>query len=227
MTLTFPRAMPAIGVGRQVFEIQRDDYQSPETGGRVGAITAGLPRWMGQWTLASALKDVQSDEWRAFISSLKGGQRSFLGRDYERPYPRLYKTGFGGLTRAGGGAFDGSATSWSQSVASDGQATLTLGGLPAGMTLSIGDYVGFRWTTGGVARRALVRLLEAATADGSGSAACNVEPAVPNLVPGGAVARLDSPECVMKLVTSQTQITDMDRRRVAGARIVAVEDLRA
>lgn len=226
MTITFPRAMPAAGAARQTFEPSRVDYETGTAGGRTYGVTAGFPRWRAEWTLGAGMGTLQSDEWRAFIASLKGASREFFGRDVERPYPRLYPNGFAGLSRAAGGSFDGTATSWSQTIAADAQCLLTLNGLPAGFQMSMGDYVDFRWTTSSQPRRALVRSLENATANGSGVlAGLSVEPAIPSVVPGGATANLANPECVMKLVAGQTQITEMDRRRVAGARVVALQVL--
>jgi hypothetical protein len=171
---------------------------------------------------------LQSDAWRAFLASLNGANRTFLGHDYERPWPRLYPSGFSGLSRAGGGAFDGSLTAWSQTISADGQALARLEGLPAGFQLSMGDYVDFRWTTLTVARRHLVRALEDATADGAGViAAVTVDPAIHSrVVPADAVAHLDQPCCVMRVISSQTSVAAMDALRVAGAHIVAVQDLR-
>jgi hypothetical protein len=226
MTIVFPRPMPSTGVGSQVFEPQQVAYETAEAGGDSYGIGAGFPRWQAQWSLASGISPRQSDDWRAFLASLKGSMRTFLGRDFERPFPRLYGQGFGGMSRAAGGAFDGSLTTWSQAMTGDGQALLSLTGLPAGFVLSQGDYADFRWLTGGVERRTLVRALVDATADGSGAiSAVSVEPPVPTLTPGTAVAHLDNPACVMRLTSSQTQVSDMDRRRVAGATIVALQDL--
>ncbi len=227
MTITFPRAMPVSGPGDQVFEPARVDFETLEAGGRVNSVAAGLPRWRAEWTLAGVLTQAQSDAWRAFLASLDGSQRTFLGFEYGRELPRGYPQGFAGLARAGGGGFDGTATSWSQAISGDGQATVTLNGLPAGFALGDGDYVDFRWTTGGVARRSLARSLVAVTASGGGVAAFPVTPAVPALTPGDAVASLDHPACVMRLVTDQTKVTPMSRRRVIGASIVAVQDIRA
>ena len=73
---------------------------------------------------------------------------------------------------SGGGAFDGSA-SWSFSLGFGGLLQLQLGGLPAGLTISVGDYVDFRWQTLGEARRSLVRSLERVSASGAGVASLN------------------------------------------------------
>ncbi|MDP3853149.1 hypothetical protein [Phenylobacterium sp.] len=225
MALTFPLAMPANWVGQQVFEPSRLDYASPETGGRFGGVTAGPPRWAAEWSVANAITDVTSDQVRAFVAALRGAQKRFYGKDVSRPYPRLYMGGFTGLLRAGGGSFDGSATTWSQSTGAGGQALLTLTNLPAALQLSIGDYVGHRWTTGSLARRGLTRLLESATTDGSGNVTVAIEPAIPGLTPSDAVAYLDNPVCIMGLVPGETRLTDMDRRRRVGGRIVAVQEI--
>lgn len=227
MTISYPRDMPAAFAGQQHFEPEGVDFETAETGGASYGVSAGLPRWAGEWTLANGLSRAQSDECRAFVASLKGAQRSFLGRDHERPYPKLYRDGFTGMSRAGGGAFDGSLTSWSQTIGSDGQALVTMNGLPAGLQLSIGDYMDLRWETLTVPRRHLVRMLEAATADGSGViAGVSVEPPIHVLVvPEDAVAHLDEPACVMRLLPA-TKIGAMSRRGAVGGTIVARQDLR-
>jgi len=208
--------MPAAGVGGQRFELQRADFLAPERKGRIGAMAAGFPLWTAEWTLPAAMGQAGSDEWRAFVTSLEGPLRLFLGKEYGRRFPRAYPQGFGG-------SFDGAAASWSQAI-TDGQAVLSLGGLPAGLVLAPGDYVDFRWTTGGEARRTLVRSLSSGVASGGGAVSLVVAPAVPALTPESAVAHLDDPACLMRL-SPQTEISAMDRRRVAGARILGVQEL--
>lgn len=220
--------MPVTGVGGQVFEPMDVNLESSDVGGALYAVGVGAKRWRAQWSLAQALSMAGSDEWRAFVTSLNGSARTFLGHEFGREFPLLYGAGFTGLTRAGGGAFDGSLTSWSQTIGGDGQALATLNGLPAGFALSRGDYLDFRWTTSSVPRRHLVRALEAATANGSGViAGVSVDPPIlSRIVPSDAVGHLDNPACVMRLMTSQTTVSAMDRRKVAGGSIVAIQDLR-
>lgn len=225
MALVFPLTPPASGPASQTFEPKRLDFLAPEASGRLGAMSGAFPLWSAEWSLGQALSQDLSDQWRAFLSALEGPRRLFLAHEYGREFPRAYSRGFGGMATAGGGAFSGAAGSWSQSIASDGQALLTLTGLPAGLALAAGDYVDFRWTTSGQARRSMVRALAAATADGSGVVSgMVVTPAVPTITPGSAVAHLDNPACLMRL-SPQTQISPMDRRRIAGARIQAIQDL--
>jgi hypothetical protein len=223
--ILFPRDMPEIGPAQQSFEIDRVDLLSRDASGRAGGMAVGQPLWSAEWTLGAQFGDALSDEWRAWVASLEGASRPFIGRDIERPYPKLHAGGFGGMVRVGGGAFDGSA-SWSFSLGFGGLPQLQLGGLPAGLTISVGDYVDFRWQTLGEARRSLVRSLERVSASGAGVAVFAVTPAVPTLTPVGAVAHLDRPGCLMRLVPQQTRLTAMDRRRAVGGRIVALQDLR-
>lgn len=201
------RAMPPAGPRAQMFEPDRVDYASPETGGQVGAIAAGFPVWRAMWTLGR-LGEARSDEWRAWVASQRGAGRLFLGRDYARTFPRAYPAGFAGLMRAGGGAFNGAATSWGQSIDAEGTATITLGGLPAALALAVGDYLGFKWGDG---RRAMVRAVQPAVASGSGVLAVAVEPPVFAVVPAGATAHLDSPCCLMRLITDETRLEGIDR----------------
>jgi len=222
--ILYPRDMPEIGPARQTFELNRVDLLSREASGRAGAMSVGQPVWAAEWTLGDRFGDKLSDEWRAWVASLEGATRTFIGRDIERPFPKLYAQGFGGMMRAGGGAFDGSA-GWSFSLAFGGVPQLQLTGLPAGLVISAGDYVDFRWQTGGEARRSLVRSLEKVTASAGGVAVFATAPAVPALTPPGAVAHLDWAGCIMRLVPSLTKLTAMDRARAVGGQITAVQDL--
>lgn len=213
--------MPTGGVDDQSFEIARVDYSFGRVDGSQGAITAGFPLWRMQITLANADAE-ETDEWRAWVPGQRGAQRLFYGRDLTRPFPKAYRSGFGGMSRAASGAFAGAATSWSVSTDRD---VLTLTGLPANFVLSLNDYVGFTWTTGGQQRRALVRCIEAVNGSAGGSVAVTVEPAVPTMVPGSAVAYLNNPDCLMRLVPGETRLGPLDTLHSAGGAIVAVQDL--
>jgi hypothetical protein len=237
MALTYPRDMPAKGRAGQQFDIYRIDYSAPEAGGALGGIQSGVPRFYSIWTLGKMGADA-SDALQAFADSMRGGQRRFYGRDLSRPYPKLYQGGFARMRRTGGAPFDGSATSWSETTDAEDNSLLTLGGLAAGLILSIRDYVGFKWDCGGDPEgsykgRALVRLVEPAIVDGAGSVTVNVEPAVPAIVPEGAIAHLDNPCCIMGLMTDQnstlgyTQLGPIDRSlAMQSGTIVALQDLR-
>jgi len=215
MTLTFPRALPTRAAARQKFEIQRVDFVSPTLGGDVGAITAGFPIWAASWT--ASVNRSAADEWRAFITSLRGSQRLFYGRDYGRPYPLAYVNGAG---VAWPGGFSGDASSWSVNTDRD---VLTLG-VPSGFIITANDYIGFEWTTESAPRRALVRAVESAVA-GGGGAVFAIEPPLPSLVDAGATATLDKPDCLMRQVSEQSEIGELDRRLAVSARLAAVQVL--
>ena len=219
-----PLELPATGASLQAFEPQRNDFISPEAGGRVASVSAGVPLWLGVWQLGK-IGSALSDAWRAALLRQRGSQRLFVGRDRARLYPLAYAAGFGGMVRADGGVFNGSATAWSQTIDADGNALLTLAGQPAGLQLTFGDYCDFRWSDTG---RALVRAVMPATADGSGQITVMVEPPVPTLVvPAGAVAHLDQPGCLMRLVPGEQDLGPIDRRlSVTGGKITGIQELR-
>lgn len=223
MAITLPRAMPLTGYAAgHTFELERFDYGAPEDGGRIGGISGAPPKWMGVWPLSQVMTLDMSDEWRAWVASLRGQQNMFLGVDVARRFPRAYPNGFGGMTRAGGGAFDGSATAWSQTIDANGHAVLTIEGLPSSFVAGLGDYVGFRWSP---SRRAKVRIVEAGTSDGSGDLTVIVEPAVDmRVVPSGAVAHFDNPAALMKLIKDKTVLGGMDRMgRMQGGTITGMQ----
>lgn len=208
MAITFPRPMLPYGLNVQTFELDRVDYLSPTVGAGIGAVTAGSPLWSASWSLAGMSED-RMEEWRAWLTSLRGSQRTFFGGDQRRRVPRAYRTT--GLPAG----FNGDATSWSLNSDRD---VLTIS-LPNGFTLLTGDYVGFRW---GATGRTKARLLETR----SGTAAVAIEPPLPTFVPGDAIAYVKDPVCVMKL----TPDTDFGSTNVSGqmtGRITAIQDLRA
>ena len=226
--------MPDRGVATQTLEPEEVDAAAPERSGYLGGITLGAPLWRGQWGLSRNLTREASDEWRAFFARLRRSGRGFFAWDRERPFPKAHRQGFERMTTAGGAPFTGSASGWSQTIDSDGNAMLELTGLPSGLSLGLGDYIGFRWDASGSAagthdRRTMVRCVGTATANASGVALVMVEPAVPVLVvPSGAQAHLDRPGCIMRLVPGESALAPMDNRtKIGGGTINAVQDLRA
>lgn len=208
MTVVYPRVMPTRGIGLQRFELRRVDFLSPRTDGRLNGITAGFPLWTATWTLTATTPE-RGQAWRAWVSSLRGPQRHLIGMDLTARLPIAYRT-------VGLGAFDGDAASWSVNTDRD---VLTLTGLPTGFALAPGDYVGFRW--GGGTKLALVRILEAVT---GATVSFAIEPALPSLVPGSAVAHVKDAGCLMRL-TSETELGDIGVSRVLSGKIAAVQDL--
>jgi hypothetical protein len=227
-----PFAMPASGAAQQEFEPQRIDYSAAEAGGRVGGVQAGFPLWLATWTIGRIGAD-KSDEWRAFLAKCRGATRRFLGRDLSRPFPKLHRGGFARMTIVGGGPFTGDASDWSEVITADGDSQLTLQGVPPGLMLSVGDYVGFKWTATedsvvGLPWQAVVRVITGGMADDSGEITVTSEPPVPSCIPPEAIAHLDNPACVMALITEKTNLDAIDRRlAIKGGTVVGVQDLRA
>lgn len=222
------------GIARVRFEIQRVDYGAPEASGRQGGVQAGFPLWSARYEFERSDPD-SADLWQAFFDRLRGRIRRFYAIDPTRRFPKAYRFGFTGLVRAGTStAFTGPATSWSQSIDADGNALLTLNGLPAGLQLGVGDLVGFRWDqsgagTGNMRRRTMARAVLPATANGSGVAVVTVEPPLNTaLVPSLAIAHLDSPSCVMQLVPENSELGLIGAGGIlSGGSVTAIQDLRA
>jgi hypothetical protein len=221
MAITYPRAFPALFVGAHRFTLQRTDLVAPETSGAAPGVTFGVPIWTAEYE-AAGLTDAQAADWQAWMLSLRGSQGTFYASDLRRLAPRAYPSGVTGLTRAGGGAFDGTATSWSVNTPKD---VLTLNGLPASYQATAGDYVGFQWGSGNVKRHA-VRFVESATANGSGVLVAAIEPALPLAVSGSATARLDQHGVVMRMVPGASEDGASEPFGEWGAKIMAIQDLR-
>ncbi len=232
MILTQPET-PS-GIARVRFDIERVDYAAPEASGRQGGVQAGWPLWAARFEIDRSDPD-SADLWQAFFDRLRGRIRRFYAIDPTRRFPKLYRFGFAGLVRAGTTtAFDGSSTSWSQTIDANGDALLTLNGLPEGFQLSVGDLIGFKWDAAGAPlasyeRRTIARAVLPATANASGVAEVMAEPPLNTaLVPSGAIAHLDNPACVMQLVPEDSQIGPIGAGGIlAGATITAIQDLRA
>lgn len=225
--------MPDRGVAASDFEIEPFDALAPERGGRLGGVSLGEPLWHAKYELSRSMSLDLSDHWRAFAARLRGSQRAFIAQDRTRRFPRNYPEGFARTTRVGGTAFDGAASSWSQSVDANSEATLTLEGLPAGLRLERGDYVGFRWDAegspeGAFDRLAMVRVVLPSIADATGAIDAVIEPPVPTrVVSSGAQAHLDNPACLMKVASGGMKLGSVDAlHTLMGGTIKAVQDLR-
>ena len=225
-------AMPAVFYAAVEFELRRVDYAAPEAGGRLSGVQAGFPLWEGTWTLDINGPD-EADAARAFMASIRGSTRRFLGRDVLRSYPRAHKYGFAGMIRAGGGAFDGSATSWSEAIDGNGDSAVTLNGLPVGLTLAAGDYIGLRWAAteaavAGLTWHAPVRVVTGGVANGAGVVTVTSEPPIPSAVPAGATVYLNEPKCTMVLDTSKSSLQAVGRAGLMrGGQLTGIQDIRS
>ncbi|WP_333702900.1 hypothetical protein [Sphingobium yanoikuyae] len=219
--------MPSIGVEGLTFQPQREDLLAPETSGRLGGVQMGWPRWSLAMNLAN-LEFPVADEWIAFYRSRRGAMRMFLGYDLSRPFPAAHPKGFRNMLTVAGGPFMGAAGAWAQSVDAKGDAILTLEGLPSGLKLGRGDYIGFKWDSadadeGDADRRFLVAVTTGGQADAAGVISVVVEPSVHAVVPADAVAHLDNPMCLMKLMDDTKMPRIIISHAEAGGVISAVQ----
>lgn len=232
--MILPQPDTLSGIARVRFTIERVDFAAPEASGRQGGVQAGFPLWSARYELDRS-DPASADLWQAFFDRMRGRIRRFYAIDPTRRFPKAYRFGFAGLVRAGGStAFDGSATSWSQTITSTGDAQITLNGLPAGLVINVGDYIGLKWDATGAAedsfeRRTIARAVLAATANGSGVAVVTAEPPLNTaLVPSGAIAHLDNPACVMQLVPEDSELGPIGAGGIlSGGNVTAIQDLRA
>ncbi len=209
MSITYPRALPSAHIAGGSFEIDHQEAFAPEHGGRFVSMELGWPLWTLNINTTPPTRD-DYDAWRAWFSSLRGSGRLFYGRDVRRgPYPRRYPNGFAGLTRAIGGAFDGTSDTWEPNEAGD---SIEIEKLPANFILGVGDYIGLRW---GI-YRSLHRVLAQAQGSSGGIGEWTVEPTIHWDVPVDAMVNLIKPDCLM-VVTQRSALEDDHNggRRVA------------
>ncbi|MBA5779500.1 hypothetical protein H2509_20410 [Stappia sp. F7233] len=186
MTITYPRELPVANIERAVFELGRDININARRGGGLQVVERGEARWRVEVTFG-VMQRPDYQKVRAWWLSLQGGMREFLLHDPAHPRPIIYRTGFAGMTRHGGGAFDGDA-----SVTALTPTALTISGLPTAFDLKAGDYVGL--SEGG--KRGLHMITEDATA-AAGVVTVTVEPFVrTNIFTTAAAVHFDKPKAI-------------------------------
>ena len=184
-------ALPTTSFSSAVFDLKRYNSVNRLYGGQTTSREQAEPRWSCQFT-TSNLNASEVRRWRAFWDRMRGGLRGFLAHDPLQALPLAYPGGFGGMTRAGGGAFDGTADVTSFPSLNH----IALGTLPAGFSIASGDMIGLIES----GRYGLYRILDAVVANGSGVATVLVEPRlglVTSRFTASAVANFLQPSCVM------------------------------
>lgn len=178
MALTFPLAratfIDTLLVDRATCDLPELVEQSRTEGGEQLTADMGERLWTGRIDLG---KMVQTEVGRpeTLIQVLKQG-RTFEVFDRRRPNPLLDPAG----------AILGAANVTILALGADPR-ELSLAGLPAGYTLSAGDYLSFAYTSLSVSRQALHRVVDATVvADGLGQTP--LFEVVPAIRPGAAVA---------------------------------------
>lgn len=197
--LSFPRAMTT-GRRWDVAELmlQRRQEISRTAGGSPIVADLGPALWRGQFR-SHPLKRDAADALLADFETLGGALRTFHAHPAERPAPAAV-AGVSGLN----------LQSITVSAVSADRGSISLAGVPAGVTLGVGDWLSITTAAGG---RELVRLASGDTADGAGALGpVVVYPALRPAVVAGRPARV-SPAYVEMQLEPDTLL----RERVGGA----------
>ncbi|UXS00838.1 hypothetical protein [Agrobacterium tumefaciens] len=167
--------------------------QSRTVGGQTVVKDLGSPLW--QLTAQSKnLKPNLLDYWRAQLTSLENGLKTFRAFPKSRCFPIAYPNG----DWPTGGAFDGVAQL--ETIAASRKA-ISLSGLPAGFVVSVGDCIQ-------IGEKDLHMIMEPMTADADGET--QQFEVRPHLWPGVVAPRsatLVKPACIMALVPGSVSTT--------------------
>ena len=193
MAISHPRndVMDALGiVSTQFVELRRDE-QSRAASGQTLTAELGTPLWQVEIRTKPYLYD-EGAAIEAIRSSLGGG-RPFYVYDARHPYP----------TKHNDGSFNDTGTLLNVRNGDE----IRLDNLDGGFELSPGDYVAFDYGAG--PSRALHRVLESITADGSGTTGW--VQVFPHVRPGystGSSVILKKPAMLAVLKPSSWTVTD-------------------
>jgi len=161
--------------------IVRSVVRTPFRSGATQRAEVGPPRWRIACTTSFPLMTHRADGWMAWLDSLQGGMRLFLGGDPSRVRPIAHPNGIAG--------WNGSANVVSRLSAH----SIALSGVPTSLQLNPGDMLELRRTVSGVPRRGLHRVTAAASAN-DGAISVSVEPAVmKDVFPVGTAATFYAP----------------------------------
>jgi hypothetical protein len=170
MPITYPRTIPSFaGANEGALDLTHVTTGSRTRGGSMTVTDLADPFWDLTWTTGS-LRASQKSELSAWWSSLRGGGKTFLAYHPGARWPAAYalEATILALTRAGGGAFNGTASITSfPDARTIAMSSAGASRLPAGFQLSAGDMVSIV-KPGSPNRYSLHRVVEAATADGTG-----------------------------------------------------------
>lgn len=175
------------------FELLWRQEQSRTAGGRTIVKDMGSPlmRLTAQSKVLTANK---LDYWRARLTSLENGLKTFRAFPKSRCFPVAYPNG----SWPTGGAFSGVAQM--SSIGAD-RKSITLSDLPAGYEVSVGDYIQ-------IGDKDLHMVMEATTANSSGVAqSFEIRPHLWPGVTAPAAATLVKPSCIMAIVPGSVSTT--------------------
>lgn len=175
------------------FELLWRQEQSRTAGGRTIVKDMGSPLWK-MTAQSRTMKPNELDFWRARLTSLENGLKTFRAFPKSRCFPVAYPNG----SWPTGEAFNGVAQM--SSIGAD-RKSITLAGLPAGYKVSVGDYIQ-------IGDKDLHMVMEASTATGSGVAPFfEIRPHLWPGVTAPATATLVKPSCTMAIVPGSVSTT--------------------
>jgi hypothetical protein len=192
VTLSYPLAFPSIARFRDTpsFKLNEALAVNRSGAGELELMELADAAWSARWQ-TPVLTDAHRAAWTAWRMALTGGA-GFLGYDPGRPWPLAYGASVLDLTRAGGGAFDGTAK-----LTAFDALTVQLSTLPASYIVTAGDRVSLVRPS---SQRSLHEVIEAVTANGSGVATASVMPPLPDdLVLNSTAVQLVRPTAVFIL----------------------------
>jgi hypothetical protein len=191
MAITFPRDfLDPLPFRAATFEQLYFNAQSPTRGALQQVAELAPALWQIKFE-TYPMREADAEAWKAWLASLRGGQRAFKAWNPVREYALAYPGGYDALTRHGGGSFAaGTAT---LTTIGAGRDTVTLSTLPSTFALTAGDMISIPFASG--AKRCLVRVTEGAAAV-AGVATVAVEPVLPPAVATGVSVDLKRPHCL-------------------------------
>ena len=188
MPITYPRSdiLELCNLREATFWAMPRQELSRTAGGKTQVKDFGSPLWRAQFTTARMDRRDQAAAFEAAMMSLNGSAGSFLAHDVRYPFPRAHRDG----------AFADTGTILT--LFADDAFQIRLGKLPPGLTLSRGDYLGFRY--GANQSHALHRVVSGGgPADALGRVLLTVFPAIRPGAAAGAPVTLKRAPCEMIL----------------------------
>lgn len=180
------------------FDLVWRQEQSRVASGRTYVKDLGSPLWRLS-VQSRPLTINELDYWRARINAMENGLKTFYGRSMSRCFPIMYPNG----SWPTGAAFDG--VSATLATINANRKAVSLGDLPTGFVLSVGDHIAIG--------NDLHQVMETATADGSGDTGeFEVRPHIwPNVEAGSSPpppnVSVKQPSCLMAIVPGSISST--------------------
>lgn len=160
------------------------------------------PRWVASYDTGAYWPRGDVQDLLDFLEAQRDGLGTHYGYDWARPYGHFYDVDPTTMERAasaGGGAFDGTAST----ISALSSTTVAVTGMPNAYRFRISDRVGL--IKG--ARRWLGRVVSNVTCSSGGAGTVTVQPPVPtSLFNTGSTFTVRRASCVMRIVPGSTRI---------------------